>query len=100
MQVLITGGCGFIGKNLIRSLLEKQADIAIRVVDNLSTGSRADLEYATTLIREVPADRSWAPGVVQLAEFDILDAEKALEYSPNADIIVHLAANTGVGPSV
>ncbi|HSL66172.1 MAG TPA: SDR family oxidoreductase [Gaiellaceae bacterium] len=41
-KVLVTGGGGFIGSNLVRGLLRRGDDV--RVLDNFSTGSRSNLE--------------------------------------------------------
>ena len=40
--ILVTGGAGFIGSNLIHQLL-KNYDVKIYVFDNLSTGRRKNL---------------------------------------------------------
>ena len=40
MNILITGGSGFIGSNLIKALLNKYTDILIYSIDNYLTGSK------------------------------------------------------------
>ena len=46
-KVLVTGGCGFIGTNLVRMLLDRGREI--RVLDNLSKGSARNLAGLTSL---------------------------------------------------
>jgi len=98
---LITGGCGFIGTSLIRRL-QDEGGHQIRVIDNLSTGTRDDLAMVCDF-EELSHDASLStPGskTVQLVVGDILDESLAQKVAQGVDIIVHLAANTGVGPSV
>jgi UDP-glucose 4-epimerase len=98
---LITGGCGFIGTALVRSLT-REGGHAIRVVDNFAVGTREDLAAASDFV-EVSPDRL-APIVsgehIELVAGDITDADLALRAAGGADVIVHFAANTGVMPSV
>lgn len=44
MRVLVTGGAGFIGSNLVGALLEDPRVTGVRVLDNLATGSLKNLE--------------------------------------------------------
>jgi len=101
MKWLITGGCGFIGSSLIKSLINEGGH-SIRVIDNLSVGTRVDLKQVSEF-KEISegetGDISSTPGL-ELIVGDILDEDLAIRASSGADVIVHLAANTGVGPSV
>jgi len=64
LNLLITGGCGFIGINLIYHFLNRHDNHRIRVVDNLSAGKREDLsliveftEIKREEIRDVPSQK-------------------------------------------
>jgi len=81
--VLVTGGCGFIGANLVRSLLADDG-WSVRVVDDLRTGRTEHLEGLEADVR-----------VGDAGDPDVL--EPALD---GADAVVHLASQTGVQPSV
>ena len=100
MNWLVTGGCGFIGRSLINDLLADQGH-AIRIIDNLSVGSRKELAEITPFSEVSSHLPSFPrPGEVELVVGDILDEELAVRAVLGADVIIHLAANTGVGPSV
>jgi UDP-glucose 4-epimerase len=80
-RVLVTGGAGFIGANLVRLLLEGGYEVS--VLDDFSTGRR---QYLNGL-------------QVRVIEADVRDAERtaaAVEH----DSIVHLAAQAGVPSSL
>src|SRR5918994_1538722 len=98
---LVTGGCGFIGTALIRTLMQEGGH-RVRVVDNLAVGTREDLAAASDFVEVSPE----GPGPissderVELLVGDITDAGLALRAAEGANVIVHFAANTGVMPSV
>ncbi len=82
MSWLVTGGAGFVGVNLIRLLGSR--GIAVRVLDDLSQGKRADLDGLGA----------------QLVVGDIRD-EATVERALNGvDVVVHLAAHTRVVESI
>ena len=97
---LITGGCGFLGTSLIRRLLLNPKSHNIRVIDNLITGSKRELSLVSNFRQLSIDDLPKNLNGVEFLKGDILDKELALKVSKGVDIIVHLAANTGVGPSV
>jgi UDP-glucose 4-epimerase len=113
-SILITGGCGFIGLNLI-GYLSKRGYTALRIIDNLTVGSREDLEtYLSDHGRILDVkeqgkrmDIHWRPhgvegkpvSVILLIE-DVRDREAMIEAVLPGEAIVHLAAQTGVIESV
>ena len=100
MNWLITGGCGFLGVNLIANLMMDGEDAHhIIVLDDLGVGTRDDLSAVCTF-KEIKANQVADEGAVNLVVGSILDADLVLELTKNIDVIVHFAANTGVQPSI
>jgi len=98
MNWLVTGGCGFIGRALISELLAT-GNHHVRVLDNLSVGSRDDLSLVGKFEEASATVADWTRELT-LIEGDILDAGLVATSLVGADVVVHLAANTGVAPSV
>lgn len=97
---LITGGCGFIGSNLVEKLLADQPFTNIRILDNLSIGQKEDLAEVCNF-REIPlASISDKPKGIELVVGDIRQPDVTYKSCKGIDVVVHLAANTGVAPSV
>ncbi len=66
MNLLVTGGCGFVGLNLLGSLTNRPIK-EVRIVDNLTNSSRGNLETVLSYISgdrvQRVADDQWAlPG--------------------------------------
>jgi UDP-glucose 4-epimerase len=98
---LITGGCGFIGVNLVANMLEENPSAKIRVLDNLSVGTRKDLSDVCNYIEVTPSSLTPNPSAsVELIVGDIKDFEICRSACEGVNTVVHLAANTGVAPSV
>jgi CDP-paratose 2-epimerase len=88
--ILVTGGCGFIGCNLVERLLGHGH--RVRVLDNLSRkGSEINRAWLLTL-----------PGQerLELIQGDVRDAETARQAVEGVDAIYHFAAQVAVTSSV
>jgi len=79
---LVTGGCGFIGVNLVSRLAGRGA--RVRILDNLSLGRREDV----------------APFGTDLRVGDIRDMAALNDACQGMDVVVHLAAHTRVVESI
>ncbi len=94
---LITGGCGFIGTSLIAHLVKTYPGVDIRVLDNLSVGSKNDLYNVVSSADNKPGT---GEARIEIIEGDIRDFDTCLKSCEGIDVVVHLAANTGVAPSI
>ncbi|MFJ4443942.1 NAD-dependent epimerase/dehydratase family protein [Pseudomonas sp. NPDC089422] len=82
--ILITGGAGFIGSHLCDALLAK--GYAVRILDDLSTGKRDNLQLDNPRL--------------ELIEGDVADAELVQRAAAGCRAVVHLAAVASVQASV
>ena len=84
MKALVTGGGGFIGSNLVRALVERGDDV--RVLDNFSTGQRANLA-------ELAQD-------VEVVEGELRSYERVHAATRGVEVVFHQGALPSVPRSV
>ncbi len=78
-RVLVTGGAGFIGSNLVQNLVANNYEIT--VVDNLLTGHLSNLESIYDKLNFIKGD---------IRDFELID-----QLMKNIDTVFHLAASVG-----
>lgn len=83
MNILVTGGAGFIGSHLVEKLLS--VGDRVRVLDDLSTGKRENLPHHNAL---------------EIVEGDIRDAGLVSRCMEGMNAVVHLAAVASVQASI
>lgn len=81
-KIIVTGGAGFIGSNLVDELV-RQGYKNIHIIDNLTTGKR---EYINPKAK--------------FHKLDIRDLEKIRPVFKKADVVFHLAAQPRIQPSI
>src|ERR1700732_3769138 len=91
-SILVTGGAGFIGANLVNCLAAKYPEDRIVVVDALTYAGSADYLPKEMLLGQHPRLRFWYGNVCNAALIDTLVDE--------ADVVIHLAAETHVTRSI
>ncbi len=82
MKVIVTGGAGFIGSNLVRRL--NRENIQVSVIDDFSTGYIENLHNASA----------------DIVEGSILDSQLLAKTFHSADAVIHLAARPSVPRSL
>jgi len=93
-RFLVTGGAGFIGSNLVLTLLENGQEVT--VLDNYLTGARKNVDD----IRRFAADIGMPQGGFRMVEGDIRDRRACAEAARGADFVLHNAALGSVPRSV
>src|SRR5436189_3747410 len=81
-RVLVTGGAGFIGSNLVRALLARGDEV--RVIDNFSTGNRANLAGLD----------------VEIVEGELRSYERVHNAVRGVEVVFHIGALPSVPRSV
>lgn len=96
MHVVVTGGAGFIGSNLIRTLFREEPGIRVTCIDNF------DPFYPAAYKQQNIQDFKTNPDFRFVYEdISTLPAEElAAQVEEPVDVIVHLAAKAGVRPSI
>lgn len=89
--ILVTGGGGFIGSNLVEALL--RAGRRVRVLDDFSTGHRSNLEDADEWARA-------GGGTLEVVQGSICDAAVVGRAMSEVDAVLHHAAISSVPRSV
>src|SRR5262245_40161298 len=89
LDVLVTGGAGFIGSNFVRYALETRADWRVTTLDKLTyAGRRENLHDVMTHPRH------------QFVHGDICDAALSAPLVERSNVVVHFAAETHVDRSI
>ena len=81
MNILITGGAGFIGSHLVETCLNLGSKVT--VIDDLSSGSLSNIDPRSEFIQG-----------------DISDPNLMFKVTKDIDVVFHLAAMSRSGPSV
>ncbi|MFZ1790759.1 MAG: SDR family oxidoreductase [Saprospiraceae bacterium] len=87
-NILVTGGAGFIGSNLVQALLQHDRISLVRVMDNLSTGHLKNIEKFAHQTK------------FEFVEGDIRDFEACKRACEGIDLISHQAALGSVPRSI
>src|SRR5678816_3828465 len=88
MRILVTGGAGFIGSNIVENLLADQNIEQVRVLDNLETGSIDNIGGFYTSSK------------FEFIQADIRDYSSCLQACDGIDLVTHQAALGSVPRSV
>ena len=91
MRILVTGGAGFIGSNLVAELFRRGHEVT--VLDNLSPQIHGDNPEHSPLLKSIEGKARFLRG-------SVTDSVSIKEAMKGQEVIVHLAAETGTGQSM
>jgi dTDP-glucose 4,6-dehydratase len=89
VDILVTGGCGFIGSNFIRYMLEKYPEYHIVNLDKLTYAGNLDN------LRDIEDSPRYT-----FVKGDICDKDTVREIIPSCDIVINFAAESHVDRSI
>jgi len=87
-NILLTGGAGFIGSNIVKKLLNDDRVETVRVLDNLATGNRRNID---PFMEHPKFEFVWG---------DIREYTTCMDVCKNIDLICHQAALGSVPRSI
>lgn len=82
-SVLVTGGAGFIGGNLVRELLRRKVEV--RIIDDLSSGDVKNIPEGVEFLK---------------ADLSTISLDDLCNFMEGVDTVFHLAAKARVQPSI
>mgnify|MGYP001159561261 FL=1 len=82
-KVVVTGGAGFIGSNLVDELIDNGLEVI--VIDNLSTGKMENLNKGATFFQH---------------DLSCINIDDLVDILESVDVVFHLAALARVQPSI
>lgn len=82
-KVVVTGGAGFIGSNLVDELIDNGLEVI--VIDNLSTGKKENLNTGATFFQH---------------DLSCINSDDLVDIFESVDVVFHLAALARVQPSI
>lgn len=96
MDILVTGGCGFIGSNFIRYMLEKHPDYVIKNLDKLTyAGNLENLKDVQKKYGKMGKNKRYT-----FIKGDICNEKIVSKLVKKADVIFHFAAESHVDISI
>lgn len=94
MRILVTGGAGFIGSQLVGALRRREDEVV--VLDNLDPTYDPALKWENLRVEGVVT----SPGPARLVQGDLRDAAAVQDALQGVDAVVHMAAVAGVRDSL